>query len=128
MGALELQAAAGGNPSRPNVVENALDSLEQDNEEETLADGDAPMRSGRQVFGQDAILDDVGRGRLGAALLDLERRATAALEAGDVKRAEELQNEYDQIERQLELSRNIHRLHEYSVPRTKRPESASRRR
>ena len=109
MGALELQAAAGGNPSRPNVVENALDSLQQDNEEEALADGDAPLPPSRQDFGQEAILDDVGRDRLGAALLDLETRATTALEAGDFKRAEELQNEYDQIERQLDLSRNIHR-------------------
>ncbi|MGB8769120.1 MAG: hypothetical protein WCC92_05875, partial [Candidatus Korobacteraceae bacterium] len=57
MGALELQAAAGGNPSRPKVVENALDSLQQDNEEDELAEGDVPSPLCHQDFTQEAILD-----------------------------------------------------------------------
>jgi hypothetical protein len=59
-------------------------------------------------FGRDAILDDKGRRKLEAALSDLEGQATAALEVRDFKKAESLQNEYDQVQRELELSSNIH--------------------
>lgn len=109
MGALELQSAAGGNPSRPKAVENALDSLRQQNEKGESAEGDFSLSLSGQDFGREPVLDDVGRERLQAALLDLEKQTTAALEIGDTKKAEKLQNDYERVERELELSRNIHR-------------------
>ena len=106
--ALELQSAAGRNVSNSQYIENALDSLREDDKNDQSESGIHSAQR-RQDFTQDPILDDVGRGKLKTSLLDLEKQATAALEGGDVKKAERLQDEYDQIERELERSRNLHR-------------------
>jgi hypothetical protein len=106
--ALELQSAAGGNVSNSQYVENAVESLREDDEND-LGEGDVHSALHHQDYTRDPILDDIGRGKLKVRLLDLEEQATAAIEGGNVKKAEQLQNEYDQIERELERSRNLHR-------------------
>ena len=103
--ALQLQCSTGGN-AKSQFTQNTLDSLQAEDDDR---DFDAGSNLRQQDFAPDPILDDLGRKKLQNSLSDLETQAMAAMEAGDTKRAKELQDEYDQIDRQLEISRNLYR-------------------
>jgi hypothetical protein len=105
--ALQLQCSAGGNV-KSQFTENTLDSLRAENGDDDR-EFDVGSNLRQQDFAPDPILDDLGRKKLQNSLSDLEKQTTAAVEAGDMKRAKELQDEYDQINRQLEISRNLYR-------------------
>jgi hypothetical protein len=108
MSALDLQCSASGNVANSRFIENALNSLREESRGDDRDEIDGHSNLRQQDFTQYAILDHAGREKLETALVDLEQRTTAALNAGDIKKAERLQDEYDQIDRELEISCNIH--------------------
>jgi len=107
IGPLELLSAAGGLPlgTRPTAV-LAGASLTEDDEE---GDNDENGRHSDTQFDftHDCILDDTGRRKLEGDAADLEERATAAFNAGDVKRGTQLLEQHDQIQKELTRSRSV---------------------
>jgi hypothetical protein len=104
--ALQVQQLTGGERFSSQYIDNARRSLEQESDKEDFLETSAGQQ---QDFSRDAILDDLGRKKLIDRSDELQRQATLALEGEDFATAERLQDEYDLIVRELELSTDIHR-------------------
>ncbi len=105
--ALQVQQLAGGVTFSSQYIDNARRSLESENDKEDFRETSAVQQ--QQDFSRDSILDDLGRKKLIDRSDELQRKATLALEGEDFATAERLQDEYDLIVRELELSTDIHR-------------------